>query len=144
LTELKLDRVSVPGYWLSHLGGCPHLQQLRLVTKPHDGFLPLPLAHVAAAAAQHTPGLTSLWFYNHDGDFRWWFGDEYIGESAKPGPAGEVAVRRPQGALLALTGLASLQADPAAPLVVSSAADWEGLAQLKRLTDLEVRAGLGM
>jgi hypothetical protein len=39
---------------------------------------------------------------------------------------------------VALTGLQQLRSDVAVPLVVANAGDWEGLARLEHLTEIEV------
>jgi hypothetical protein len=137
LEYLELCKVAVPSDWLSHLAGCPGLQGLSLTFDNITGTDALPLADVATAALQHAPGLTSLGYCNmiaEDNQIGC-CSDEHIEDLAEEV---DVEKRRPRGDLLGLTALRSLEADGCAPLLLGAPEDWEGLVELKRLTDLAV------
>jgi hypothetical protein len=164
LQEVVFDRVGILPYWLTHLAGCPQLRKLQVHLWGRRRYAASHPALVAAAVLQHVPGLRSLQLpgWEESGAVVWTAQPPLLTAPAAAGP-GAAAVElapaatgaaaaaaaaaaaqaplawRPQGALLGLSGLRNLRADPAAPLVLTTAADWEGLAQMQCLTLLEVR-----
>jgi hypothetical protein len=138
--------VNVPllPYWLTHLAGCPQLQELHIGTSGHKKYAQSHPALVTTAAVQHVPSLVSLCLTE-----TWYCQPEDVVWTAHPpllpAPAGAGAplLWQPQGALRGLTALQQLQANPCAPLVLSTAGDWEALACLSCLSLLEV-SGLGV
>jgi hypothetical protein len=153
------EQVAILPYWLTHLAGCRQLRKLQIHLRGWRRYAADHPASVAAAVLQLAPGLVSLRFtgWREGGRVVWKAQPALLpapapvaaaaaavvaGAGAGPGAAAEAPhvprQWRPQGALLALTGLQELQADPNAVLVLRTAADWQGLALLGALTILEV------
>jgi hypothetical protein len=136
LTRLELhtwdpeDSPYYMAYWLTHLPGCPQLQQLDLFHSSWQHASAHPSALVALLA-QHNPRLRELRLLSIMGDETEWL-------AAAPGlPSAAVPEEegwRPDAALASMTGLEFLNSDPL--LYIKSQADWLRLARLSCLTEL--------
>jgi hypothetical protein len=112
------EREAVIGPWVTHLRGCPHLQQLQLWYGAQE-YASTDHSAVLQLLAQHTKQLRVL--------------EMGVPRDSDP-PAHVYEDWRPTAALAALTGLQHLSAEG---LCISNQADWQHMAQLTGLTQLE-------
>lgn len=135
LKELVLRLYSPEGaYWLCHLGGCPHLQELTVQYEHGNQHPSAAPAAVVALAAQSTPGLTSLAF-NSTVLVDW---DAHLPLL----PAAEAeAAWHPNPALASLQRLQHLDIDHDLPLRIGTADEWRwfgSLGALRKVHGLEI------
>jgi hypothetical protein len=132
LTSLDVDAVGhsdgAIGCWVTHLAGCPHLQQLGLVYNKREHASAHPAA-VVCLLAQNNRSLRVLWL-DEAGNHPTW--DAAV--AGLPDATNAGVEWHPDAALASLTGLELLVADRY--LDITTAADWQHMAQLFALTRL--------
>jgi hypothetical protein len=140
LTALTLDstyqaQAAWLACWLTHLPGCPQLQDFSVIYPLVQNLQQHPSAHPAAVIhllTRHTPRLRNLTaaFHASHVQANWGLAVAGLPDAAAP-VEGEW---RPDAALEALTGLERI--DGGHSLTVKALSDWQHLAQLAALTEL--------